>query len=190
MPDPDALAQFVGAVSSLIDQVGTSGIPLSELDGGHGATTPAQRSVREQLLASSLARVDNGTLVLTGIGVALAALPDAARADKLWRHLAATLGNVRHEISSDAIVLLLLIIAADRYDFDYQEGIAAGLAALGWRTTEGELLDRWDAFEAVVAQYRFLSHAGAFTSGEGSASATPVGVDFARTALRVEAAQS
>jgi hypothetical protein len=54
--------------------------------------------------------------------------------------------------------------------------------------TEGDTLDKWDAFEAVVGPFRFLSHAGAVASSDGAAPyATPVGIAFAREALRVEA---
>ena len=180
------LPDFVGTSLALLHRVGSRGLPLAEVAGA--GETPAARSVRDQLVASVLLRVADGLVVRTQLGQSIADLPDDAKPIRLWRHLAATMTNAPHEISSDGVVLLLLLLAADSYDADYQEAISAGLAALGWRTTEGELLDKWDAFEAVVGPYRFLSHAGAVASGDGGArSATPVGSAFAREALRVEA---
>ena len=183
--DSDALAAFVGPSALLLDELGRSGRSLRDLTGGGASDTPAQRSVRDQLMASKLVRAHDGVLMRTPIGDSLVEQPD-----KLWRHLAATITNAGHEIASDGVTLLLLVIAADEYGSDYQDRIAAGLAALGWRTTDGDELDKWDAFEAVVAQYRFLSHAGAVSAGEGESGATTIGADFARTALRVESAQS
>lgn len=187
----DDLRAFVGGALLLLDEVGRDGLPLSAVAGAGSGETPAGRSVREQLVASVILRVNDGLLVRTPVGQALCELPDDERPLRLWRHLAATIPNAAHEISSDGVGLLLLLIAADAYGSDYQDAIGAGLAALGWRTTEGETLDKWDAFEAVVGPFRFLSHAGAVASVDGAApTATPVGIAFAREALRVEATAS
>ena len=185
------LLGFVGPSLRLLEEVGHDGIPLSAITGPGSGETPAGRSVREQLVTSVILRVDNGRLTRTPVGQAVSDLPEADRPLRLWRHLAATLPNAAHEISADGVTLLLLVIAADAYGPDYQDAISAGLAALGWRTTEGDTLDKWDAFEAVVGPFRFLSHAGAVASVDGTAPcATPVGIAFAREALRVEAASA
>ena len=186
--DTTGLIEFVTPSLQLLDEVGRDGLPLSAIAGPGSGETPAGRSVREQLVASVILRVDDGLLSRTPVGQAICDLPEDARPLRLWRHLAATLPNATHEISADGVALLLLLIAADRYDADYQDAISLGLASLGWRTTEGELLDKWDAFEAVVGPFRFLSHARAVASTEGAApSATPIGIAFAREALRVHA---
>jgi len=185
------LREFVGPALVLLEDVGRDGLSLSAIAGPGSGETPAGRSVREQLVASIILRVSDGLLTRTPVGQAIFDLPEHARPLRLWRHLAATLPNAAHEISADGVTLLLLLIAANEYGPDYQDAISTGLAALGWRTTEGDTLDKWDAFEAVVGPFRFLSHAGAVASFDGAApAATPVGIAFAREALRVEAARA
>ena len=193
-------AAFVRPTSWLLDAVGSAGIPLtasgtlpsdlaermliefSGLDTG----VPSAKSIADQLRAIALVTVRDGILVRTRTGTSIAGNPD-----ELWAQIARTLQITRHAISSDGVKLLLLLLAADAFDKNYQQFIADGLDALGWRSTGTEPLSQFDAFESVLVQYRFLVSSGAIGTDALAdrlvTFATPIGIAFAREALAVEA---
>jgi len=196
---PSDRAAFVRPTSWLLDAVGSAGIPLTASGtlpsdvaermliefSGLESGVPSAKSIADQLRAIALVTVRDGILVRTRTGDSLAGRPD-----ETWAHLARTIAITRHAISSDGVKLLLLLLAADAFDKNYQQFIADGLDALGWRSTGTEPLSQFDAFESVLVQYRFLVSSGAIGTDALAdrlvTFATPIGIAFAREALAVE----
>lgn len=196
---PSDRAAFARPTSWLLDAVGSAGIPLTASGtlpsdvaermliefSGLESGVPSAKSIADQLRAIALVTVRDGILVRTRTGDSLAGRPD-----ETWAHLARTIAITRHAISSDGVKLLLLLLAADAFDKNYQQFIADGLDALGWRSTGTEPLSQFDAFESVLVQYRFLVSSGAIgtdaLAGRLVTFATPIGIAFAREALAVE----
>lgn len=191
---------FVAPAAWLLGEVAVVNIPVAESGAvaadfsermlrefvGADSGIPSAKSIFDQLRASALVTITAGTATRTRMGDSLHERPD-----DLWEHLARTLPSTRHDISSDGVKLLLLLLASDRFDNGYQEFIAEGLAALGWRLAGAEPLSPFDAFESVLVQYRFLVSSGAIETnvvGDRLMSvASPIGIEFARFALALGA---
>ncbi|MFJ5695107.1 plasmid pRiA4b ORF-3 family protein [Arthrobacter sp. NPDC093125] len=140
--------------------------------------------LRESAQRLGLIRKIKGRLVLTA---ALKRLLDDPAG--LWLILARALAHRhRHDSGRDAVLLLLLEVAAGRRTVweDYLDAVAFGLSALGWRTRIGAELPP-ETVEALLHEPReVLSNLGVFHDGGGTQTATIVtqpGQSFARAAL-------
>jgi hypothetical protein len=106
----------------------------------------------------------------------------------LWLFLARAIAHRhRHDSGRDAVLLLLLEVAAGKrtaWD-DYLEAVSFGLSALGWTTRTGAELPP-ETVQALLREPReVLSNLGVFhDDGHPAATAvTPHGQAFARAAL-------
>jgi hypothetical protein len=140
--------------------------------------------LRESAQRLGLIRKIKGRLVLTSATRRL--LDDPAG---LWLFLARGLAHRhRHDSERDAVLLLLLEVAAGKRTEweDYLEAVSFGLAALGWTTRTGSELPT-ETVQALLREPRqVLSNLGIFHHDDGRLAATavtPHGQAFARAAL-------
>jgi hypothetical protein len=140
--------------------------------------------LRESAQRLGLIRKIKGRLVLTSAIRRL--LDDPAG---LWLFLARGLAHRhRHDSGRDAVLLLLLEVAAGKRTEweDYLEAVSFGLAALGWTTRTGSELPT-ETVQALLREPReVLSNLGIFHHDDGRPAATavtPHGQAFARAAL-------
>lgn len=139
--------------------------------------------LRESAQRLGLIRKSKGRLLLTSAAKRLLDDPTA-----LWMFIARALAHRhRHDSGRDAVLLLLLEIAAGRrsdWD-DYLEAVAFGLSALGWRSPEGADLDPRTLHALLAEPLEALQNLGIFNDQAGLEpnNITPYGMAFARAAL-------
>ncbi|MFF2317935.1 plasmid pRiA4b ORF-3 family protein [Arthrobacter sp. NPDC058097] len=139
--------------------------------------------LRESAQRLGLIRKIKGRLLLTSAGKRLVDDPVG-----LWMFIARSLAHRhRHDSGRDAVLLLLLEIAAGKraaWD-DYLDAVAFGLSALGWRSPEGADLDTRTLHALLAEPLEVLQNLGIFNDHGGLEpdSTTPHGKAFARAAL-------
>lgn len=201
-----AMCRMVGHVQWILRRVGADGIRLTaagflppavvvqattELDWGWPVAVNREihilplRELREHLVAVGLLRVTRGRLLQTSRGRALAEAPR-----ELWWHLARTIHVSRTEVETDAVNLLLLLIARRGFDEAelFKQMLALSLETLGWVQPDGEPLSGGAAFALVLTKWRLLNHLGAIDVSADYLrwTITPGGAAFARAALQTE----
>ena len=140
--------------------------------------------LRESAQRLGLIRKIKGKLVLTSAAKRL--LDDPAG---LWLFLARSIAHRhRHDSERDAVLLLLLEVAAGKRTSwaDYLEAVSFGLGALGWRTHTGVELEPNTVQALLVDAAEVLLNLGIFDDRFGikANTATAPGQAFARTVLR------
>ena len=143
--------------------------------------------LRAHLRTVGLLRVSRGMLLQTSRGRALAEEPR-----ELWWHLARTVHQSRDAAETDAIRLLLLLIARRGFDEGelFKQLLALSLETVGWVRADGAPLSSDAAFALVLPKWRLLRQLGVFDLGPSSYTnwiVTPGGAAFARAALQSEA---
>jgi hypothetical protein len=214
------MRRMVGHVQWMLRRVGDDGIRLTpagflppavvleattELDWGwpepvnrESYVTPL-RELREHLVEIGLLRVSRGRLLQTSRGRALAEAPR-----ELWWHLARTIHAGDSPAESDAIRLLLVLVARRGFDEGelFRAMLALSLQTLGWEQPNGEPLPSHVAFRLVATKWRLLKQLGVFDRNMDDLSnidlrtidgsnidrwtVTPGGAAFARAALQSE----
>ena len=116
--------------------------------------------LREYAKTLGLVRKYKGKLIRTNLGSATAS--DARR---LWRHLLDRLPLADEPIEREAGYLVLLTLAAGTTSDERRDVIAEGLAALGWRTSDGTIVGREELFWIARPTISFLELTGAMVEG-------------------------
>ena len=202
-----AMTRMLGQVLWILRRVGPAGIRLTQAgylppavvvaasaevdwDWPAGANRESNllplAELRAHLTAVGLLRVRKGTLLLTSRGRALATAPR-----ELWWHLARTIQVSREPAESDAITLLLVLIARRGFDEAdlFTQMLALGLETLGWVAPDGSRLSSDVATTLVAPKWRLLNHLGVFARTPDDHThwtITPGGAAFARAALQTD----
>jgi hypothetical protein len=201
------MERMVTPVQWMLRRVGAHGIRLTQagylppavvveastqLDWGWPVTASREShflpllELRAHLRTVGLLRVSKGMLLQTGRGRALAGAPR-----DLWWHLARTVHQSRDPAETDAIRLLLLLIARRGFDEGelFKQLLALSLETVGWVRADGAPLSGDAAFDLVLPKWRLLRRLGVFDTSATSYTrwiVTPGGAAFARAALQSE----
>lgn len=200
-----AMERMVTPVQWMLRRVGAHGIRLTQagylppavvveaatdLDWGWRVTASREShflpllELRAHLRTVGLLRVSKGMLLQTSRGRALAEAPR-----DLWWHLARTVHQSRDRAQTDAIRLLLVLVARRGFDEAelFKQMLALSLETIGWVRADGDPLSGDAAFALVLPKWRLLGQLGVFDASSYTRwIVTPGGAAFARAALQSE----
>ncbi|MFC9552746.1 plasmid pRiA4b ORF-3 family protein [Rhodococcus sp. NPDC056960] len=116
--------------------------------------------LREYAKTLGLVRKYKGKLVRTNLGSSM-----AGDVVKMWRHLLERLPLGTDQVEREAGYLVLFTLAAGTSSDERRDAIAEGLAALGWRTSDGTVVGREELFWIARPTITFLELIGAMVEG-------------------------